>query len=122
MILIASARPKWGREPHAASQPETKTLAPSVYAKRFPPPGTLASRRPAQLGAQGQEPTAAWCTSRALACPPPPVPQHPEGPQGERNEEGAGVDVIGADAAVSSIMDGDDADGGAEPAGERREE
>lgn len=30
---------------------------------------------------------------------------------------GWGVDVIGADAAVSSIMDGDDADGGAEPVG-----
>ncbi|KAF6339807.1 hypothetical protein mRhiFer1_008071 [Rhinolophus ferrumequinum] len=45
-----------------------------------------------------------------------PASQHPEGPQGKKNGGGGGVDVIGADAAVSSIMDGDDADRGAKPA------
>lgn len=46
-----------------------------------------------------------------------PPPQHPEGPPGAERGGGWGVDVIGADAAVSSIMDGDDADGGAERVG-----
>lgn len=50
---------------------------------------------------------------------PPPGTQRDSGASG--TERGGGVDVIGADAAVSSIMDGDDADGGAKPAlrGER---
>ena len=56
---------------------------------------------------------------RRAAAPPLSSTQRGRGASG--TEGAGGVDVIGADAAVSSIMDGDDADGGAKPArrGER---
>ena len=82
MIMIASARQPRSWEPRGERESsETKTPAPSVYAKHSPP-GTPASQCLARLGAQGHEPAPA----RRPAAPWfPPSPQHPEGPRGERN-------------------------------------
>lgn len=105
MIVIASARqPRSRGRAESERASETKTPAPSVYAKRSPP-GTPASRRLARPGAQGHEPAPARCLRRAAL--PPLGTQRGSGVNG--TERGGGVDVIGADAAVSSIMDGDDA-------------
>lgn len=86
MIMIASARQPRSWELRGERTSETKTPAPSVYAKRSPP-GTLASRCLARLGAQGHEPAPARRPRRAAA-PPSPAPR---GAAGRAERRGAGV-------------------------------
>lgn len=116
MVVIASATQRRSQEP--PEEParergsETKTPAPSVYAKH-PPAGDPGVPAPGPARGTGSCARSCCRPRRASAFPPP----APRGAAGRAGPGGAGaVDVIGADAAVSSIMDGDDADGGAEPA------
>lgn len=86
MIMIASARQPRSWEPRGERTSETKTPAPSVYAKRSPP-GTPASRSLARLGHGVMSPL----LPGAPAAPRLPPPQHPQGLRDERNGGGRGV-------------------------------
>lgn len=86
MIMIASARQPRSQEPPGEQTSETKTPAPSVYAKHSPP-GTPASRCLALFGARGHEPAPAWRPRRAAA---PPLPSTQRGRGASRTERGGG--------------------------------
>lgn len=112
MIMIASARQPRSLEPRGERTSKRDKDARTICLCKALSARTLASRCLARFGHRVMSPL----LPGAPAAPRLPASQHPEGPQGEKNGGGGGVDVIGADAAVSSIMDGDDADRGAKPA------
>ena len=117
MIMIASARQPRSREPRSGEPARQRRLR-HLFMQSALRPGP---RRPGAWPSSGHRVMSPLLPGAPAALRLPHSPA-PGGAAGRAELRGAGgVDVIGADAALSSIMDGDDADGGAKPArrGER---
>lgn len=114
MIMIASVRQKrswelYGKRANQGDKDARAICLCKVLSARDPGVPVFGL-----VGAEGHEPLPPGAPA-ASGLSPSPAPRGAT----RRAERGGGwgVDVIGADAAVSSIMDGDDADRGAEPVG-----